>query len=117
MTPSQFKAASDDTTDMLIDLFRSIRSARVFPGKKPAELRALLSEPLPMKPQPPRRIIKEVKEKIIPNSTLVGSPRYFGFVMGSGTTMSVFGDAISAALNQNPGVGKLARPPPNLKGL
>jgi aromatic-L-amino-acid/L-tryptophan decarboxylase len=106
LTPAEFRATSDDTRDILLDLFRNIKSARVFPGKRPAEIRALLSEPLPMKAQPPRRIIKEVKEKIIPNSTLVGSPRYFGFVMGSGTTMSVFGDAISAAINQNPGVWK-----------
>jgi aromatic-L-amino-acid/L-tryptophan decarboxylase len=106
LSPDEFRATSDETRDVLLDLFQNIRSARVFPGRKPAEIRALLSEPLPMKPQTPRSIIKEVKEKIIPNSTLVGSPRYFGFVMGSGTTMSVFGDAISAAINQNPGVWK-----------
>lgn len=106
LTSAEFRATSDDTRDVLLDLFRNIRTARVFPRKRPAELRALLSEPLPMKPQPPRGIIKEVREKIIPNSTLLGSPRYFGFVMGSGTNMSVFGDAIGAAINQNPGVWK-----------
>jgi aromatic-L-amino-acid/L-tryptophan decarboxylase len=106
LTPAEFRAASKDTTEALLDLYRNVRSARVFPGKKPSELRALLSEPLPKKAQSPRRIIREVREKIIPNSTLVGSPRFFGFVMGSGTMMSVFGDAISAALNQNPGVWK-----------
>ena len=91
---------------MLLDLFRTIGSRRVFPGRKPAEIQRLLSEPLPVKPQAPLKILREVEEKIIPNSTLVGSPRYFGFVMGSGTTMSVFGDAIAAAINQNPGVWK-----------
>ena len=106
LTPAEFRAVSEDTTEALLDLYRNVRSARVFPGKKPSELRALLSEPLPKKAQSPRRIIREVREKIIPNSTLVGSPRFFGFVMGSGTMMSVFGDAISAALNQNPGVWK-----------
>lgn len=106
LTPAEFRSASDDTRDVLLNYFQNIRSARVFPAKKPAELQALLSEPLPRKPQSPRSIIKEVKEKIIPYSARVGSPRYFGFVMGSGTTMSVFGDAISAALNQNPGVWK-----------
>jgi len=106
LTTEEFRAASAETTEVLAELYRNIRSAPVFPGKRPSELRALLSEPLPMKPQPPLKIIREVKEKIIPNSTLVGSPRYFGFVMGSGTPMSVFGDAISAALNQNPGVWK-----------
>lgn len=103
---AEFRASSRETERMLLELFESVGSRRVFPGRKPIEIQKLLSEPLPVKPQPPLKILREVREKIIPNSTLVGSPRYFGFVMGSGTTMSVFGDAIAAALNQNPGVWK-----------
>jgi len=106
LNQAEFRASSRETERMLLDLFRTIGSRRVFPGRKPAEIQKLLSEPLPVKPQAPLKILKEVEKKIIPNSTLVGSPRYFGFVMGSGTTMSVFGDAIAAAINQNPGVWK-----------
>jgi aromatic-L-amino-acid/L-tryptophan decarboxylase len=103
---AEFRASNRETERILLDLFRTIGSRRVFPGRKPAEIQKLLSEPLPVKPQAPLKILREVEKKIIPNSTLVGSPRYFGFVMGSGTTMSVFGDAIAAAINQNPGVWK-----------
>jgi len=103
---TQFRAMSDETTRILLELFRDIRSRRVFPGKKPSDIQRLLAEPLPLKPQSPLKILKEVEKKVIPNSTFTGSPRYFGFVMGSGTTISVFGDAIAAALNQNPGVWK-----------
>ncbi len=106
LNQAEFKAVSRETARILSEFFRTVESERVFPGKKPSEIQKLLSEPLPTKPQAPMKILKEVEEKIIPNSTLVGSPRYFGFVMGSGTTMSVFGDAIAAAINQNPGVWK-----------
>ena len=101
LTPAEIRAVGKETIEILNSLFRDIRSAPVFPGKKPAEIQALLSEPLPTKRQPPLKILEEVKEKIIPNSTMIGSPRYFGFVNGSGTMMSVFGDAIAAAINQN----------------
>ena len=106
LSQAEFRASSRETERMLLDLFSTIGSRRVFPGRRPAEIQNLLSEPLPLKPEAPLKILREVRKKIVPNSTLVGSPRYFGFVMGSGTTMSVFGDEIAAALNQNPGVWK-----------
>lgn len=108
LKPVEIRAVSKETTDIILRLLRDIGSARVFPGKKPEEIRELLSEPLPIRPQAPLKIMKEVREKIIPNSTLLGSPRYFGFVNGSGTVMSVFGDAIAAAINQNVGAWKPA---------
>jgi aromatic-L-amino-acid decarboxylase len=108
LKPAQFKAVSKETTEILLRLFRDMKTARVFPGKRPSEIQRLLSEPLPVRPQNPLKIVREVGDKIIPNSTLLGSPRYFGFVNGSGTMMSVFGDAIAAAINQNAGVWKSA---------
>lgn len=108
LKPDEFRKVSKATMDMLEEFFGSIRSTRVFPGTKSSEIQKLLSEPLPIKPQDPVKIIKDVGTKVIPNSTLMGSPRYYGFVMGSGSMMSVFGDAIAAALNQNVGGWKPA---------
>ncbi len=108
MRPAEFRAVANETTEMLVKFFSKTKSARVFPGKRPSDIQRLLSEPLPQKPQNPLEIIREIEKKIIPNSTLLGSPRYFGFVNGSGTMMSVFGDEIAAALNQNTGAWKPA---------
>ena len=108
LSQAEFRAASRETERMLLEFFRDIGSRRVFPGRRPVEIRKLLEEPLPVRPQAPLKILREVERKIIPNSTAVGSPRYFGFVMGSGTTMSVFGEAIAAAINQNTGAWKPA---------
>ena len=108
LKPSEFKAVSKETTEMLLEFFKGINTANVFPQVRPSEIQNLISESLPLRPQSPIKIIKEVRRKIIPNSTLLGSPRYFGFVNGSGTMMSVFGDAIAAALNQNSGAWKPA---------
>ena len=107
LEPREFRAVANKTTKMLQRFFVDIESARVLPKRKPQEMREILSEPLPIKPQSPIKIISEVEEKVIPNSTAIGSPRFFGFVNGSGTMMSVFGDAIAAALNQNVGAWKI----------
>jgi aromatic-L-amino-acid/L-tryptophan decarboxylase len=108
MSPAEFKAVANQTTKMLSKFFVEVRSAKVLPGRKPSEIRDLLSEPLPLEPQDPLGIINEIGKKILPNSALLGSPRYFGFVNGSGTAMSVFGDEIAAAINQNAGAWKAA---------
>lgn len=88
----EFKDVSEETTKMLIELFKGIDSARVFLGKRPSEIESILSEPPPANGQSPTEMIMEVRQKIIPNSTLIGSPRYFGFVNGSDTMMSLFVD-------------------------
>ena len=108
LSSAEFKRVSDETTMLLQQHFAAIRNAKVFPGKKPSEIAKSLEEPLPVKPQDPVRIIREVRDKILPNSTQLGSPRYFGFVNGSGTMMSCFADEIAAAINPNTGIWKAA---------
>src|SRR5438445_211963 len=108
LSSAEFKRVSDETTRLLQEHFAAIRTAKVFPGKKPSEIAKSLEEPLPVKPQDPVKIIREVKDKLLPNSTQLGSPRYFGFVNGSGTMMSCFADEIAAAINPNAGIWKAA---------
>jgi len=35
LTPAEFKDVSKETTNVLLGLFRDIKSSRVFPGKDP----------------------------------------------------------------------------------
>lgn len=46
--------------------------------------------------------------KILPNATHLGSPRYFGFVNGSGTMMGMLAEALAASVNMNAGAWKPA---------
>ncbi len=39
------------------------------------------------------------KSRILPNVTHLGSPRYFGFVNGSGSMISVLADALATSVN------------------
>ena len=103
LTPSQFRSMARDTSEILLRFFADIKSRRVLPSKTSKEIQEVISESLPVRPQDPHRILSEVERKIIPNSTLNGSPRFFAFVNGSGTMMSVLADGIAAALNQNAG--------------
>src|SRR5208283_5594073 len=88
----ELKQVADETTKLILEYYAAVRTAKVFPGKKQADIAKSISEPLPVKPQNPVRIIREVREKILPSSTMTGSPRYFAFVNGSGTMLSCFAD-------------------------
>jgi len=101
LSSAEFRKVASETTEVMVDYFRDIRTASVFPAKTPQEIRTSIYEQLPKRGQDPLKIIREVRSKIIPNSTRLGSPRYFAYVNGSGTMMSCFAEAIAAAINPN----------------
>ena len=68
----------------------------------------MFEEPLPRRGQDPGGILSEWAEKVLPNTTHLGSPRYFGFVNGSGTMMAVLADALASSVNMNVGAWKPA---------
>ena len=108
LTPEQFQALGYRVVDAIADHLRTIRDVPVFPGRSPDEVARLFEEPLPERGQDPARILDEWDEKILPNTTHNGSPRYFGFVMGSGTPMGILAEALAASVNMNTGGWKPA---------
>src|SRR5690606_12684427 len=74
----------------------------------PEEVARAFEEPLPEHGQDPARILDDWDEKVLPNATHNGSPRYFGFVMGSGTPMGILAEALAASVNMNTGGWKHA---------
>lgn len=104
----EFKALGYQVIDEIAEYFASVREVPVFAGKKPGEVEAVFDEALPEVGQNPGHILDAWKDKILPNATHLGSPRYFGFVNGSGSHMAVFADAMAAAVNMNTGGWKPA---------
>jgi glutamate/tyrosine decarboxylase-like PLP-dependent enzyme len=98
-----FRKLGHSVIDMIAEYFESIRDVPVFPKRSSADISKLFDEKLPGTGQDPELIIKNWNEKIIPNATHLGSPRYFGFVNGSGTMIGVLADALAASVNMNPG--------------
>jgi glutamate/tyrosine decarboxylase-like PLP-dependent enzyme len=100
---AEFSALGHDVIALLAQYFAEMESAPAFPGCKPDEVAALFDGPPPEHAEPVGDILADWRDKIIPNSSRQGSPRWFGFVNGSGTQIGALADAMASALNPNCG--------------
>jgi aromatic-L-amino-acid decarboxylase len=77
-----------------------IGRASVTPAKSRDEIASLFAEPLPEDPQRMTAILREVEENIFANSTLYSSPRFFGYINGSGNQAAVLAELLASSINQ-----------------
>ncbi|MBX7043261.1 MAG: aspartate aminotransferase family protein [Ignavibacteria bacterium] len=103
MDTESFRKIGHDVIDMIAEYFETIRERKVVPQSNSREVENVFKEDLPQTGQSPESILKEWSDKVIPNASHLGSPRYFAFVNGSGTMMSVFAAALAVAVNMNSG--------------
>lgn len=108
LSPSAFRRFGYQVIDAIADYYSSIRTLPVFPRRTSREMEAIFHEDLPVKGQDPKTILQAWTERVLPNTTHLGSPRYFGFVNGSGTMMGVLAEALAASVNMNAGAWKPA---------
>jgi glutamate/tyrosine decarboxylase-like PLP-dependent enzyme len=103
MNPAEFREAGHRVVDLLADYLSDIETRRLFPDVEPRELYELFDEPVPEDPEAPEAVVDEVTRKILPYSTHVGHPGYFGLITPSPTPMGALADLIASTINQNPG--------------
>jgi aromatic-L-amino-acid/L-tryptophan decarboxylase len=108
MDPEKFRKLGYQVIDMITEYYDSIKSLRVFPANTSSEIEQIFIEDLPQKGQHPNSIIEEWQSKVLPYATHLGSPRYFGFVNGSGTMIGTLAEALAASVNMNTGGWKPA---------
>ncbi len=108
MTPEEFKRIGYQVVDMISEYYSTINRLPVFPGSKTTAVEEIFNEEIPFDGQDPESILKEWQTKVLPHSTHMGSPRYFGFVMGSGTMIGALAEALAASVNSNVGGWKPA---------
>ncbi|MFC7231667.1 hypothetical protein ACFQMM_10020 [Saliphagus sp. GCM10025308] len=88
LDPDEFRAIGYRTVDLIADYYERIDDRPVYVQADPEEVVAAFDEPLPEHGEDPERILDAVEESVIPYATHNPSPRYFGFVMGSGTPLA-----------------------------
>lgn len=108
-SPDEFRELGYRVVDMIAEYYDSIDDRPVFPARLSSEVAEQFDERLPNEGQAPHAILDEWVNKVLPNATHVGSSRYFGFVMGSGTMMATLAEALAASVNMNAG-GWIAGP-------
>jgi glutamate/tyrosine decarboxylase-like PLP-dependent enzyme len=98
-------AAADHAASYL----ESLSDRPVGAALDPVGARAALERTLPDGPGDPRAVLDALVEEAGPGITAMGSPRYFGFVIGGALPVAIAADWMTSAWDQNAG---LASPTP-----
>jgi aromatic-L-amino-acid decarboxylase len=101
LSDAEIERAGKLLVELLADYERSIRAASVVPALDDGVLTGLLSEPFPDHGVGVDGLFAQVREQVVPNSTVVSHPRFLAYVLGPPTGIGPFAEAIAATLNQN----------------
>ncbi len=103
MPPAAFNEMGYKVVDGMADYFSSIRERRIISESSSLGIQEVFNEDLPIRGQEPSAIFDQWNQQVIPHAAHLGSPRYFGFVNGSGNMISVFASALATSVNMNSG--------------
>ena len=103
MDPAEFRAAGHRLIDRIADYLATVEERPVFPRVEPAALAALFDAPMPEGPSPIDEVLDELDRNLVPNSTHVSHPGYFGLITPTPTPAGILADLLASALNQNVG--------------
>ena len=86
---------------MVDDMLEHLRTARERPVWRPvpAEVRARLSGPAPREPTPAADVYEEFKRDVLPYPTGNTHPRFWGWVIGTGTPLAMLADMLASGMN------------------
>ena len=101
--PEEFRDLGYRAVDMMADHYARIDAVDTFPDTTPSAVAAEFDDPLPREGEAPEAVLAEWNERVYPNATHQGSPRWYGYVMGSGTPIGALADALAASVNMNAG--------------
>lgn len=87
--------------ELVAGYVRSLEDRPVCPVTTPAELEGLFDEPLPATGMPVEKLVEILQRDVLPNTTAISSPRYFGLFNPAPLPVAVWVEAVCAALNQN----------------
>ena len=92
---------------MLDDMLEYIKTVRERPvwQRVPDQIKASFSSPVPQNPQPPEKVYEEFVEKVLPYPMGNIHPRFWGWILGTGTVTGVFAELLAASMNTNTGGG------------
>jgi glutamate/tyrosine decarboxylase-like PLP-dependent enzyme len=109
LDPDEFREVGYRTIDLIAEHYARVREVETLPGDRPDQVAAKFDDPLPEAGRDPDALLDDWEERIYPFAAHQGSPRWYGYVMGSGTQIGAIGDALAAAVNMNVG-GWIAGP-------
>ena len=82
----------------MLDYLRTARERPVW-RPVPADVRARLSAPVPREPTPAEHVYEEFKRDVLPYPTGNTHPRFWGWVIGTGTPLAMLADMLASGMN------------------
>ena len=100
---AELRALGHRALDDAMDYMESLRERPAW-EHAPAEVKARFDGPLPAGPQPVEDIYREYVEYVLPYQLGNSHPRFWGWVLGSGTPMGVIAEMLAAATDSVSGI-------------
>jgi len=101
------KAIGQQMLDEMMHYLQNISSKPVW-KKIPEEIIEKFDQPLPVEPQELAEVYEEFKETILPFSLGNTHPRFWSWVIGTGTVQGMLAEMLAAGMNSNVGIGDQA---------
>jgi aromatic-L-amino-acid/L-tryptophan decarboxylase len=98
ISDEEFRALADRITSIAADFYAELGAMRTFPSVSAAETAHTFEEPVPV--QGLRGAALDALTQVV-RMTRPPSPRFFGYVMGSGEPVAALADLMASVLNQN----------------
>jgi aromatic-L-amino-acid/L-tryptophan decarboxylase len=93
-----FRGLGHQMLDDVVDYLASVRERAPW-QPVPEEVKARLDEPLPLHPEAMSAVYEQFKRDVLPYPTGNIHPRFWGWVMGTGTPVGVLAEMLAAAMN------------------
>ena len=93
--------------DDMLDFLSTLRQRPVW-QPIPEQVKATLKQPLPQHPQAPEAVYETFKQNVLPYPLGNIHPRFWGWVIGTGTPFGMLAEMLAAGMNPNLGGGEHA---------
>lgn len=102
LTIENFENYFNNVAEIIFKYRNDLDQEPIIPPVSYPELYEAFNKELPFKGTAIEELLTEVKDKIVPNSSKVGHPRFLAWMNNAGCDAGFLGDLINMGLNQNP---------------
>lgn len=100
----QMRQLGHKMLDDVVDYLEAVRARPVW-QPVPAKIKTNFQKPVPHCPESPEEVYSEFVETVLPYPMGNIHPRFWGWILGTGTVMGAFAELLASAMNTNTGGG------------
>ncbi len=112
----EFRDLLNKATDLVLEKYTALEGRKAFHSFEQKEIMSWFDEPLPESGIDPQKVLKETKTKVFDSATDNIGLNMYAYVMAGGSQLSIIGEYLAAAINQNlgkwhlsPGISEIER--------